>query len=121
MEPHSSVLTINLGAIAENYRNLQAQAGDAEIAAVVKANAYGLGIEQVAPVLSAAGCRCFFVATIEEGVQLRALIDGGEIHVLNGPLPGQAKDLTAHHLTPVLNSLDQINQWSAHCNSVGTK
>jgi alanine racemase len=70
-----SVLDIDLAAIAENWRRLGARlAPPARAAAVVKADAYGLGMAQVAPVLAAAGCSLFFVATLDEGLALRRLL-----------------------------------------------
>ena len=59
-------LTVRLGAIAENYKAFQRLAGPAAVAGVVKADAYGLGAELVAPALAAAGCDTFFVARLEE-------------------------------------------------------
>ena len=115
MELHSSLLTIDLDAIADNYRLLRDRSQGVEIAAVVKADAYGLGVEMVAPVLSDVGCRCFFVATLEEGIELRGILDTGDVHVLNGPLPGQSAAFTDHKLVPVLNSINQIEEWNGHC------
>ena len=69
-----AILTIDLTAIAENYRFLQKQAQTAVCAAVVKADAYGLGAQEVAPVLARAGCRQFFVAHLEEGIELRRIL-----------------------------------------------
>ena len=69
----SGVLTIDLGAVAANYRLLQSHLASAECAAVVKADAYGLGAARVAPALVRAGCASFFVATFDEGAGLRAI------------------------------------------------
>ena len=68
-----TILTIDLGALKRNYRLLASRAGPAECAAVVKADAYGLGIGPVAGALRDAGCRTFFVATLDEALALRAL------------------------------------------------
>ena len=107
-------LTIDLGAIVANWRALQDRAAPAECAAVVKANAYGLGVERVAPALAAAGCRSFFVAHLGEGVALRPLLPRGcAIFVLNGIPPGTDADFAAHRLLPVLNSLEQVACWRA--------
>ena len=66
-EAHAgAVLTIDLDAIAANYRLLADRLDGVQCAAVGKADAYGLGIDRVAPVLARAGCRGFFVALIEE-------------------------------------------------------
>jgi alanine racemase len=108
-----AVLDIDLGAVAANWRFLAAQAAPAACAAVVKANGYGLGAEPVARVLAAAGCRLFFVATLDEGIALRrALGNGPEIAVLNGPFPGTAAEFVAHELIPVLNHRGQIAEWA---------
>jgi alanine racemase len=81
---------------------------------VVKANAYGLGAEPVAKTLQKAGCRTFFVATLDEGIALRvALGPAPEIAVFNGPLPGTEREYPAHKLTPVLNDLSQVAAWRA--------
>jgi len=115
-----AILTIDLDALAENYRILAARAAaGADCAAVVKADAYGLGIDRVAPVLEAAGCRQFFVAQIEEGIQLRELLPATRIRVLGGLLPGLEEDFHAHRLTPTLNSLGEIETWAAYARRQG--
>jgi alanine racemase len=107
-----SVLEIDLGAIVANWRLLAARAGPAQCAAVVKANGYGLGAAPVAKALRAAGCRLFFVATLDEGIGLRdALGQESEIAVLNGPLPGTVEEFAAHALIPVLNEPGQMEKW----------
>jgi alanine racemase len=70
----AAVLGIDLTAIVANYRLLVARLGGAECAGVVKADAYGLGVAEVAPALHGAGCRVFFVATLDEGIELRGLL-----------------------------------------------
>ncbi|MBV9555390.1 MAG: alanine racemase, partial [Alphaproteobacteria bacterium] len=80
----------------------------------VKANGYGLGAAPVAQVLAAAGCRRFFVATLDEGIALRAALGPApEIAVFNGPPPGSAAEFVEAHLTPVLNTLDQLEEWAS--------
>lgn len=106
------ILTIDLHAIADNWRALAALAAPAEAAAVVKADAYGLGIAQVAPALWRAGARTFFVAHLKEGITLRALLPDAAIYVLNGLLPDTAPAYAAHGLQPVLGSAPEIGEWS---------
>jgi alanine racemase len=107
-----AVLDIDLGTVVANWRLLAERAAPASCAAVVKANGYGLGAGPVARALAAAGCRLFFVATLDEGIKLReALGDGPEIAVLNGPFPGTAAEFVAHGLIPVLNYPGQIESW----------
>ena len=109
-----AVLTVDLDAIAANYRILRAAAPGAEAAGVVKADAYGLGADRVASALWRAGCRTFFVALPDEAVALRSVLpEEAVIAVLSGPMPGTAEALAAHRLTPVLNELAQIDAWRA--------
>src|SRR6266568_2555483 len=109
-----ALLEIDLGAIVSNWRLLAREAAPAQCAAVVKANAYGLGAVPVARALAAAGCRMFFVATLDEGIALRhALGEAPDIAVFNGPLPGTAAEFAAHELIPVLNDPGQIAEWAA--------
>ena len=114
------LLTVDLAAIVANWRRLRDLAGGAECAAVVKADAYGLGAARVAPALAAAGCRRFFVATIDEGVALRRDLPDGEVMVLCGPLAGTEAEFAGHRLTPVLNTLEQVARWRAHAAGHGT-
>lgn len=105
-------LTVDLDAIASNYRYLQTLASGASCAAVVKADAYGLGIERVAPVLENAGATDFFVAHVDEGIRLRSVVsEKARITVLHGPRPGASGDCVRYGLRPVLNSLEQIALW----------
>jgi alanine racemase len=90
-------------------------AGDAECAAVVKADAYGLGMDPVAPALARAGCTTFFVATLAEAEALRALLPRAVIYVLSGLMPGTAEIYRARDLRPVLNSAEEIGEWAAYC------
>ncbi|NQW01347.1 MAG: alanine racemase [Rhodospirillales bacterium] len=114
-ETHASaILTIDLAAIVENYRTLQKQTQGVECAAVVKANGYGLGAEQVGGALLGAGCRKFFVAHLDEGIDLRAVVGDAEIHILGGLVPGVEDVYRQHKLVPVLGSLGEIAAWKAY-------
>ncbi len=116
----SGYLTIDLGALRDNYLMLRAMAPNSVTSAVVKANAYGLGADMVAPVLYNAGCRHFFVAHIDEAIALRLRIAGdADIFVLNGLQPGNETSCAAMNITPVINSLEQLVQWSAHAVMLG--
>ena len=109
-----AVLEIDLGAVVANWRLLAAKAAPAACAAVVKANGYGLGAERIARALLTAGCRRFFVATLDEGIALRqALGPDLEIAVFNGPLPGSAAEFVVARLSPVLNDPGQLAAWGA--------
>jgi alanine racemase len=111
----ASLLHIDLDAIAKNYRILKSHLGGTACAAAVKADAYGLGVAHVAPVLAAEGCSTFFVATIDEGVQLRNILPAKNIliAVLNGVLTGTESTFIEHCLIPVINDPEQINRWRA--------
>lgn len=115
-----ATLTIDLDAIRANYRTVQARASGAECAAVVKADAYGLGAARVAPMLERAGARTFFVAHVDEGIALRPHIaPASRVFVLHGPLAGAEADCVHHDLIPVLNSVEQIGAWRALAHRLG--
>lgn len=104
-------LTVDLAALAANYRLIAERVAPAAVAPAVKADAYGLGVAAAAPALFAAGARSFFVAWLEEGVALRHLLPEAEIFCLNGVAPGAADAYAAHGLTPVIGSLAEIEEW----------
>ena len=106
-------LTVRLGAIVANFKTVQHLAGPAAAAAVVKADAYGTGLDAVAPALAQAGCDTFFVARLAEGLALRPLAPEARIFVLDGAQPDAVPALITHRLTPVLNSIAEIAGWSA--------
>jgi alanine racemase len=105
-------LLVDLDALARNYRKLCATAKPAECAAVVKADAYGLGVAPIARRLAREGCRSFFVATVAEGCELRALDPSAAIYVLDGATPDDVAALVEHTLRPVLSSYEQAECWA---------
>lgn len=109
----SARLTVDTGAIAANWTKLAELAASAETGAVLKADAYGLGAEPVARALDRAGCRTYFVATISEGVELRAVLPEARIFVLSGLWPGWEGALLGAGLIPVLASADQFATYRA--------
>ncbi len=106
-------LTIDLAALCRNYDKLSTIVAPAQTAAVVKADSYGLGASQVSKALYARGCRSFFVAHFIEALRLRPqLPSDATIFVLNGLLPGNEATCADGGFVPVINSLDQLRQWS---------
>lgn len=110
-------LDIDLGAVAANWAALDRLSGPfAETAAVVKADAYGLGAAEVARALARAGARSFFVHSAEEGAALRsALGEGPEILLLSGLCEGDAPLVRGATLVPVLASPEQVRRFRADC------
>lgn len=106
-----ATLRIDLDALARNYRMLRERAAPAECAAVVKADAYGLGVERVVRRLLREECRHFFVATVAEARELRAIASSVEIGVFEGALVGSVDMLVGLRARPVLNTLDQVERW----------
>ena len=107
------ILTIDLASIQRNWRTMRDQLKPgAECGAVIKASAYGLGSERVAPSLYAAGCRSFFVATVDEGMCARACLPrDAVIYVLAGIGPGREGECISHSLVPVLFTEEQLQRW----------
>ena len=107
------ILTIDLAAIEANWKMLSSTTVPVECAAVVKADAYGCGLEPVTRKLAQAGCRTFFVADVAEGRCVRALAPEATIYVLNGLMPGSAQAFADHNLRPVINSTTELAEWDA--------
>ena len=105
------VLTVDLDALAGNYRASCEAAAQSTCGAVVKANAYGLGVGPVAGRLWDEGCRHFFVATAQEGAELRTVLAEAHIFVFEGVLEGSAGCVLDADLIPILNSVEQIRHW----------
>lgn len=116
-----AVLTIDLAALVANWRTLRTVCGEAECGAVVKADAYGLGLEPVAEALYAAGCRTFFVSYVFEGRRLRAIAPEAAIYVLNGLRPGTAGAYADHALRPVLGSIPEMEDFGQFCATSGRR
>ncbi|OBQ63614.1 alanine racemase [Mesorhizobium erdmanii] len=117
-----AILTIDLGAIRENYRRLKARLAGVRCAGVVKANGYGLGAAQVASALTREGCGIFFVALLAEGIALRKAIgSGADIYVLNGLPPGSESEAVAADLCAVVNSGAQLHAWRAAAHAAGRR
>jgi alanine racemase len=107
----TGILHIDLDAVAANWRALNRIDGRVETGAVVKADAYGLGLARVASALAAAGARMFFVAVAEEGAALRkALGKGPSIHVMSGHMAGDTTMIADARLIPMLSSAEQLHR-----------
>jgi alanine racemase len=106
-------LTVDLGALVANWQDMARRSGRARTAAVVKADGYGLGIEEVGETLYIAGARDFFVATAEEGVTLRLYAPDARIFVLSGIWPGMQRHFFENDLVPIISSEEQLAFWMA--------
>jgi alanine racemase len=113
------ILTIDLDAIVGNWRELGRRAGRAQCGAVVKADAYGCGLDRVAAALAKAGCRIFFVAHLAEARKLRACAREATIYVLNGLLPRTAPAYAAADLRPTIGSTLELVEWLDFCAGSG--
>src|SRR5206468_3479014 len=113
------ILTIDLAAIVANWRALGQRAAPAKCAAVVKADGYGCGLDQVAGALAKAGCETFFVANLAEARRVRAIAPEAIIYVLNGLLLGTAPTYAEANLRPVLGSTPELDEWRAFRDASG--
>ncbi len=121
--PYRSYVTVSRGQIARNYRNVCAVVGPGvDVAAVVKADAYGHGALEVSRVLMAEGIRWLAVSSVDEGVALRqGGVNSPRILVMGGYLAYEAEAIEKHDLTPVLHSLDRIRRLDERARSLGRK
>src|SRR5579862_490014 len=111
------ILTVDLSAIEANWRALGRRVMPCESAAVVKANAYGCGIEQVVGALTKAGCKSFFVADLSEARRARNVAPQPAIYVLNGLAPGSAANFAEINVRPVIGSMVELAEWDVFCNA----
>ena len=111
---HGPWVDIDLAALCANYAMIDSLAAGAETAAVVKCDAYGLGMAEIATTLAAkANCKTFFVAYAHKGAELRAVLGESDsnIYIFNGLTPENAPLFQRARLRPVLNSLAQAELW----------
>jgi len=115
-------LIVDLDALKANYQLIARTVSPARAAAVVKADAYGLGAARVAPALAEAGCRDFFVAALSEALSLKPHLPAdARIYVLNGLQPGGEPSCARAGVRPVLNSLEQAQRWRAIARAEGQR
>ena len=118
--PYRSYVLVSREQIARNYRAVRAVVGPSvEVAAVVKADAYGHGALEVSRVVTAEGAKWLAVSSVEEGITLRRSGIAARILVMGGFLPHEAEALTEFDLTPAVHSLEQIAQVDRHSESTG--
>jgi alanine racemase len=115
----SGIVTIDLDAIYANFRIMAARVVPGECAAVVKADAYGCGIDPVTETLIRAGCRTFFVAHLHEARQVRAHAPEAVIYVLNGFTSEAGPAFMQAYARPVINSSVELAEWDHFVGSTG--
>src|SRR4029077_4065983 len=115
----TGVLTGDLDAIVANWRKLEKTAVPAECAGVVKADAYGCGAEQVGRALAGAGCKTFFVATLDEARLLRAALPAATIYTLDGFFQNTGDAYAKIDCRPVIGDLNELAEWDVFCRRSG--
>ena len=115
----TGVLTVDLNAIVANWRKLEKAAVPAECAAVIKADAYGCGVDPVARALAAAGCKTFFDATVEEARAARAAVPSATIYALDGIFQNCGDAFARIDCKPVIGDLNELAEWDVFCRRSG--
>ena len=115
----TGVLTVDLDAICANWRKLEKTAVPAECSAVVKADAYGCGLEPVARALALAGCKTFFVATLDEARAARAAVPSAALYVLDGFIQNTGDAYARIDARPVIGDLNELAEWDVFCRRTG--
>ncbi len=105
-----TVVEVSLARLAENFRAIQAAVAPAAVMPIVKANAYGHGLVEVAHHLVGLGARSLGVAFLEEAVALRAARVTLPILVMGGILGNQIPLFLRHGLTLTASSIDKLRQ-----------
>ena len=116
----TGILTVDLDAVVANWRKLEKTAIPAECAGVVKANAYGCGAEQVSRALANAGCKTFFVATLDEAKVVRSAVPASAaIYVLDGFFQNSGEAYAKIDCRPVIGELNELAEWDVFCRRSG--
>jgi alanine racemase len=115
----TGILTIDLDAIVANWRKLEKTGVPAECAGVVKADAYGCGIDAVTRALAAAGCKTFFVATLDEARAARAAAKSAAIYVLDGFFQNCGDAFAQIDCKPVIGDINELAEWDVFCKNTG--
>src|SRR5437899_8158043 len=115
----TGVLTVDLDAIVANWRKLEKAAVPAECAAVIKADAYGCGVDPVARALAAAGCKTFVVATVDEARAARAAMPSATIYALDGIFQNCGDAFAKIDCKPVIGDLNELAEWDVFCRRSG--
>ncbi|SHH14104.1 alanine racemase [Bradyrhizobium erythrophlei] len=115
----TGVLTVDLDAIVANWRKLEKMAVPAECAGVIKANAYGCGLAPVASALAGAGCKTFFVATLDEARAARAALPQAAIYVLDSFFQNCGDAYAKINARPVIGDLNELAEWDVFCRRSG--
>jgi alanine racemase len=115
----TGVLTVDLDAICANWRKLEKTAVPAECAAVIKADAYGCGLDPVARALALAGCKTFFVATLDEARAARAALPSATLYVLGGFIQNTGGAYAKIDARPVIGDLNELAEWDVFCRRSG--
>lgn len=115
----TGVLTVDLDALVANWRKLEKTAVPAECSAVIKANAYGCGTEPVAQALAKAGCKTFFVATLDEAAAVRAVVPSVALYVLDGFIQNTGDAYARIDARPVIGDLNELAEWDVFCRRTG--
>lgn len=117
-----STLYINLDAIRYNYAFFKSISKETEVGCVVKANCYGLGVGKIAPIFENKGCCKFFVATLNEALELKNIISHkSEVYVFHGIKKNELHEFSANNIIPVLNDIHQLEIYSQHAVNLGKK
>ena len=112
----SAFMNVNLASISHNYQKISKFVEPSICAATVKADAYGLGLEEVATTLQNSGCKFFFVSDLYEAIRLRNIIGSNDnvVYALNGLKPKMTKEYISHKITPVIGSFAELEEYRAN-------
>lgn len=115
-----STLEIDLNQVVENYYTIKSKvAEDIDVAAVVKANSYGLGAKLISRKLNSIGCKTFYVVYLEEALEIKNEVSGAKIYIINGVQKTTMETVHRNGFIPVLNDLYQIELWNGYAKKLG--
>ena len=104
----NAILEINSKNLIKNYKTISKYSNKSLTGAVIKANAYGLGDIQIYKKLYNAGCRNFFLATLNEAINIRKKYLSSNLYVLNGLENNKLSKFYDYNIIPILNSIEEL-------------
>jgi alanine racemase len=107
-----SVIEINLSALNANYNFIKSfLTNNTKVAAVIKANAYGLGAKEILESLSETDCKDYCFAYVSEALSLKDKLHGYNVYIFNGITHEDTIECAINNYIPIIGNFYQLEIW----------
>lgn len=125
LDIYTNYIVIDLGIVKSNYKSIcdyiSKKNSSSEVGLVLKSDAYGTGIKDIASIVYSAGARKFFVVTLDEAILLKKILPNPDVYVLSGLLKNTESIYITYGIIPVLYTKTQINRWIDYASKISKK